>query len=173
MVGYGDDLDEGTFPDNIQYKRSFQCYKPPNQILIRHDVIWEHLSPQPSLLNDDFKDRFVETFKISPEEITSHDNSFRTKQIQQSNEINSNSIHTNNNESSSQINIEPNNKELTSIITESSTPTDENELDYNYFVDKNGNRITEGKGEEERREREEKKGREERGEEKEYALRDI
>ena len=159
MVGYGDDLDEGTFPDNIQYKRSFQCYKPPNQILIRHDVIWEHLSPQPSLLNEDFKDRFVETFKISPEEITSHGNSSRTKQIQQSNENESNSsntdtqtqnsnelnpnlVHTNNNESSSQIYIEPNNKELTSIITESSTPIEENELNYNYYVDKHGNRIT-------------------------------
>ena len=29
---------------------------------IRHDVIWEYLAPHPSLLNDNIKDRFPETF---------------------------------------------------------------------------------------------------------------
>ena len=61
MVGYADDLDDLQYT-NIQFKQSFQCYKPPNQILIRHDVVWEHLAPHPSLLNDNIRDRFHETF---------------------------------------------------------------------------------------------------------------
>jgi superoxide dismutase len=35
---------------------------PPNKMMIRHDVIWEHLAPEPSLLNPNFRDRFKETF---------------------------------------------------------------------------------------------------------------
>ena len=61
MIGYGDDLDDQTDP-NIQYKRCFQCYIPPRRILIRHDVVWEHLSPEPSLLHPDIRNRFPETF---------------------------------------------------------------------------------------------------------------
>jgi hypothetical protein len=34
----------------------------PNKMMIRHDVIWEHLAPEPSLLNPNFRDRFKETF---------------------------------------------------------------------------------------------------------------
>ena len=61
MIGYGDDLDDQTLP-NIQYKLSYQCFIPPNKMIVRHDVIWEHLAPEPSLLNPKFKDRFKETF---------------------------------------------------------------------------------------------------------------
>ena len=66
MVGYADDLDDLQYT-NIQFKQSFQCYKPPNQILIRHDVVWEHLAPHPSLLNDNIRDRFPETFDYQKE----------------------------------------------------------------------------------------------------------
>ena len=61
MVGYGHHLDPHERL-NVSYKNSFQCYIPPNQIIIRHDVIWEHLSPSPSLLNPNTKQRFPETF---------------------------------------------------------------------------------------------------------------
>jgi hypothetical protein len=61
MIGYGDDLDDQSYP-NTQYKQSYQCFIPPNKMMIRHDVIWEHLAPEPSLLNPKFKDRFKETF---------------------------------------------------------------------------------------------------------------
>ena len=66
MIGYADDLDEQTFP-NQQYKQSFQCYIPPNQVLIRHDVIWDHLAPRASLLNSDAKSRFPETIELDKE----------------------------------------------------------------------------------------------------------
>ena len=81
MIGYGDDLDETTFLPNIQYKQSYQCYIPPNQILIRHDVIFEHLAPHPSLLNDEFKDRFVETFSTSPTQSTQNHSDQRAQHL--------------------------------------------------------------------------------------------
>ena len=81
MIGYGDDLDDNTFLPNIQYKQSYQCYIPPNQILIRHDVIFEHLAPHPSLLNDEVKDRFVETFSSPTTQPTQNLDDQRVQQI--------------------------------------------------------------------------------------------
>ena len=66
MIGYGDDLDEHKYP-NMSFKQSYQCYIPPNKVIIRHDVIWEHLAPQHSLMNPSIKDRFPETFNPEQE----------------------------------------------------------------------------------------------------------
>ena len=66
MIGYADDLDEQTFP-NQTYKQSYQCYIPPSQVIIRHDVIWDHLAPKPSLLNSEAKDRFPDTIELEKE----------------------------------------------------------------------------------------------------------
>ena len=66
MIGYGDDLDEKKYP-NMSFKQSYQCYIPPNKIIIRHDVIWEHLAPHHSLMNPSAKDRFPETFNPEQE----------------------------------------------------------------------------------------------------------
>jgi len=66
MIGYADDLDEQIFP-NQTYKQSYQCYIPPSQVIIRHDVIWDHLAPRPSLLNSEAKSRFPDTIELDKE----------------------------------------------------------------------------------------------------------
>ena len=76
MVGYGHHLDPHERL-NVSYKNSFQCYIPPNKIIIRHDVIWEHLSPSPSLLNSNTKQRFSETFESEEDLMQILNNTFQ------------------------------------------------------------------------------------------------
>jgi hypothetical protein len=59
MVGLAEEIDDRP---HIHYKMSYECYQPPNTIYIRHDVVWEHTSPHPSLLSQEAKDRFHESF---------------------------------------------------------------------------------------------------------------